>query len=537
VARRSPPRTGSTAQSEGAQSAGDRLEAYRAKRDFNRTAEPAGDVLEATGLDGEPRFVIQKHAARRLHYDVRFEAEGVLISWAVPKGPSLDPSVKRLAVHVEDHPLDYASFEGTIGAGEYGAGAVIVWDEGTYRNLTEKNGHPLSVVDAVAAGHLSVSLDGTKLHGGWSLTRTGAQGDRESWIMVKRNDDQASRSRDIAVEAPDSAISGRSIEAVRGDEGGRQWHAGQATWHPPMLAQPARVPEDLRAVEGPGWVYQRKLDGLRCLAVRNGRQVELWSRNHQPFTDRFPAIAAALAALPPDNFTVDGELVAFDGERTSFALLQQPNSPARPRLLVFDLLHLLGRDTTGLPFSDRHRLLAQAMDGVADEVRLVDVVEGDPRGLLDSACRDGWEGLIAKRSDSGYRSGRSPDWRKLKCTTRQDLVVGGWTEPSGQRVGLGALLVGYYDEEGQLRYSGRVGSGFDDKELAVLRKALAGLAVDQSPFVDPERIKGSHWVRPELVVNVVFSEWTPEGRLRHPRFDGLRTGANPRDIGRQPAGG
>jgi bifunctional non-homologous end joining protein LigD len=523
---------------EGERAGGDRLQAYRAKRNFDRTAEPSGTVEAAPAADA-PRFVIQKHAARALHYDLRFEAAGVLISWAVPKGPSFDPSVKRLAVHVEDHPLDYASFEGSIGSGEYGAGAVIVWDEGTYRNLTERNGHPVSVVDAVAAGHLSVWLDGAKLHGGWSLTRTSPAGDKEAWILVKRADDLASRSVDVTTEAPNSVLTGRSLEEVRGDVDSPQWHAGQATWRPPMLAQPLRVPQDLRVVAPPGWIYQRKLDGLRCVAVRNGSQVELWSRNHLSFTARFPAIVAALAALPADNFTIDGELVAFDGSRTSFARLQQPRSqqgeaPARPEFHAFDLLHLLGNDTTGLPLSDRRRLLTQVLDGVAGDICVVEAVDGDPHALLDAACQAGWEGLIAKRAESVYRSGRSPDWRKLKCTSSQLLVVGGWTDQSGQRSGLGALLVGYYDEENQLQYAGRVGSGFDDRELADLLRTLAVLSAEKSPFAQAVRVKGSHWVRPELVVEVTFSEWTPDGRLRHPRFEKVQPDADPREVRRQP---
>ncbi len=513
--------------------AAERLQTYRARRNFDRTLEPSGAGPPAPPAH-DPRFVVQKHAARRLHYDLRFEADGVLISWAVPKGPSLNPAVKRLAVHVEDHPLDYASFEGAIGSGQYGAGAVIVWDEGTYRNLTESNGHPVSVVDAVAAGHLSVWLDGTKLHGGWALTRTSPAGEKEAWILVKRTDDQASREVDLTTEAPDSVLTGRSLEEVRGDVGDRQGPAGRATWRPPMLAQPLRGPQDLRVVSTPGWIYQRKLDGLRCLAVRNGRQVELWSRNHLSFTERFPAIAAALAALPADNFTIDGELVAFDGPRTSFARLQQPHSPARPELHAFDLLHLLGRDTTGLPLSDRRRLLAQLLEPVADEVRLVEAVDGDPRSLLDAACQAGWEGLIAKKAESVYRGGRSPDWRKLKCTTSASLVVGGWTDRSGQRTGLGALLVGFYDDAGQLHYAGRVGSGFDERELAELQRTLAGLSTEKSPFVEAGRVKGSHWARPDLVVEVTFTEWTPDGRLRHPRFERVAADTDPGEVRREP---
>jgi bifunctional non-homologous end joining protein LigD len=522
----------------------DRLAAYRDKRHFDRTAEPSGEAprRDATrqeqrggggGGEGQARFVIQKHAARRLHYDVRFEADGVLISWAVPKGPSLNPSVKRLAVHVEDHPLDYASFEGTIPSREYGAGAVIVWDEGTYRNMTEKSGQPVSVTDAVAAGHLSVGLEGTKLRGGWSLTRTGSAQDHESWIMVKRNDEYADRTRDVTTDEPDSAVSGRSLEDVKTDGGSRQWHRGQATWQAPMLAQAARIPEDLRVITQPGWIYERKLDGLRCIAVRNGDQVELWSRNHLPFTARFSGIAATLATLPADNFTIDGELVAFDGERTSFASLQRPQSTAPPQFHSFDLMHLLGQDTTGLPLSDRRRLLAQALEGAGESVQLVAALDGDAEALLETACRAGWEGLIAKRADSTYRAGRSPDWRKVKCTAGQELVVGGWTDPSGRRVGLGALLVGYYDDEGHLRYAGRVGTGFDDRELADLRGVLAGLATDESPFFEPISVKGAHWARPEMVVAVGFSEWTPDGRLRHPRFEEVRTDKAPIEVRRE----
>ncbi len=516
--------------------AADRLREYRAKRDFARTAEPEGQAETAVADRESPRFVVQKHAARRLHYDLRFEAEGVLISWAVPKGPSTDPKVKRLAVHVEDHPLDYASFEGTIASGEYGAGAVIVWDEGTYRNVTEKNGRPVSVVDAVAAGHLSVWLEGRKLRGGWSLTRTGSAGDRESWILVKHNDEYADRSHDITADAPDSIVTGRSIDQVRGDAHSAQWRPDRATWQPPMLAQPVREPQDFRQLEGPGWLYERKLDGLRCIAVRNDDQVELWSRNHQPFTARFPAVVAALAALPVGNFTIDGELVAFDGKRTSFARLQQPRPATPPELHVFDLLHLLGRDTTGLPLTDRQRLLAQALEGVGASVHVVQSVEGsNPKELLAAACQEEWEGLVAKRAESTYRAGRSPDWRKLKCSASQDLVVGGWTDPSGRRPGLGALLVGYYDDQEALHYAGRVGTGFDDRELADLQATLAGLATDSSPFVDAEPVKGSHWARPELVVAVAFTEWTPDGRLRHPIFEGVRTDRDPAEIRRESA--
>jgi bifunctional non-homologous end joining protein LigD len=307
----------------------------------------------------------------------------------------------------------------------------------------------------------------------------------------------------------------------------------QAAWRAPMLAQPLRMPEEKRLVNQPGWLFERKLDGLRCVAVRNGQEVELWSRNHLPFTARFPEITAALAGLPVDNFTIDGELVAFDGNRTSFALLQRPQPGSRPQFHVFDLLHLLGHDTTVLPLFDRKRLLAQALESAGEGIYVVTAVEGDPQVLLEQACAAGWEGIIGKRQDRPYLSGRSPDWRKLKCSISQDLVVGGWSDPGGSRIGLGALLVGYFDEEGELHYAGKVGTGFDDKELAGLRRVLNELRTDRSPFVELVNVKGAHWVRPHLVIAVDFTEWTNVGRLRHPRFGGVRPDKAPTDVRRE----
>jgi bifunctional non-homologous end joining protein LigD len=477
----------------------DRLERYRAKRTFDQTPEPSGAEAgdEGPGL----RFVVQKHDARRLHYDFRLEAAGVLISWAVPKGPSYDPKTKRLAVHVEDHPLDYRGFEGVIPGAQYGSGTVIVWDEGTYRNLTQRQGRPVDIVAAVEQGHVSVWLDGTKLRGGWSLTRTGGNGAKESWIMVKRADERADPELDIETAEPDSVRTGRSLadlaaapEAEAEPEAEKQWTRERATWRPPMLAQLVKPAEHLRNAGG-GWRYERKLDGLRCVAVRNGDQVELWSRNHLSFNGRFPS--------------------------------------DHPVFCAFDLLSLLGQDTTGLPLTDRQALLAQALEGAGPVLTAVQEVEGDPADLLARACADGWEGLIAKRVDAVYKSGRSPDWRKLKCSASQELVIGGWTDPTGTRVGFGALLVGYYDGAGALHYAGKVGTGFDDKLLRELSGQLAPRARPDAPFVDAVKVKGVHWVEPELVGAVSFSEWTTDGRLRHPSFQGLRPDKAAREVRRE----
>ncbi len=505
----------------------DRLGRYRAKRDFERTPEPAGEGADTLGA-GTPasRFVVQKHDARRLHYDFRLEADGVLVSWAVPKGPSLDPAVKRLAVHVEDHPLDYRDFEGVIPGAQYGSGTVIVWDEGTYRNLTARSGTPVAITDAVAAGHLSVWLDGAKLRGGWSLTRTGDQ----QWILVKRSDDLADAGREVTVDAPQSVKSGRSLEQVGADRDADEWTAERATWVPPMLASLTKAADP--ALTSARWRFERKLDGLRCVAVRNGDEVSLWSRNHLSFNRRFPELASAIGRLPVDNVTIDGEIVAYDGERTSFALLQRGEPGTRPVFCAFDLLHLLGRDTTGLPLADRLALLSQTLDGAPENLVGVAAEEGHPEPLLQRACAGGWEGVVAKRLDAPYRSGRSGAWRKLKCSASQELVVGGWTDPTGTRTGFGALLVGYHDEEG-FRYAGKVGTGFDQATLRDLAARLQRIGRADSPFSDRVRVKGAHWVEPRLVVAVAFTEWTGDGRLRHPAFQGLRTDKSAASVRRE----
>jgi len=269
------------------------------------------------------------------------------------------------------------------------------------------------------------------------------------------------------------------------------------------------------------WIVERKLDGLRCAAVRDGDNVELWSRNHLPFTQRFPGLVAALAAVPADRFVADGEIVAFEGERSSFGLLGRPGPSTTISLVAFDLTHLLGSDISQLPLQDRRRLLGMTLDGAGAAVTVSGELDGEVEVLLADACARGWEGLVAKQRFSPYLPGRSRAWRKLKCVASQELVIGGWTEPHGSRVGLGALLVGFHDESG-LRYAGRVGTGFDDATLRDLRARLAAMEMPGSPFVDLAALRGVHWVRPELVAAVGFGEWTRDDKLRHPRFEGLR---------------
>lgn len=301
----------------------------------------------------------------------------------------------------------------------------------------------------------------------------------------------------------------------------------QAAFVPPMLARLVSEPP-----VGDGWVYERKLDGLRCIAVRAGDRVELWSRSKQSFTGRFGGIIAALAELPVDDVVLDGEIVALEGDRTSFALLQRPGSKAKPLLYAFDVLHLAGEDLTGRPLLERKQALTEVA-GKRGVIRRVDHVEGDPAALLAEACTAGWEGLIAKRADGPYRSGRSADWLKLKCSASQELVIGGWTEPRGARAHFGALLVGYYDSDGLLRYAGKVGTGFGAATLADLHRRMCAAPRDMSPFADRVREKGAHWTEPQLVANIAFTEWTDDGKLRHPRYEGLRPDKKAREVVRE----
>lgn len=517
---------------------GDRLQRYRDKRSFDTTPEPEGATApepEGSAL----RYVIQKHAARALHYDFRLEAGGVLISWAVPKGPSLDPGVKRLAVRVEDHPLEYRTFEGRIPDAQYGAGTVIVWDQGSYRPLTDG-----SVTDAVAAGHLSVWLDGAKLQGGWSLTRTGRGGaDREQWLLVKRADDHANPDTDVTAVAPASVATGRTLEDVDDSAppaapapGGGDDRT-EAAFVAPMLAIIGKPGDPARAREDGAWVYERKLDGLRGIGVLHGDAASLWSRNQLSFDRRFPGVVAALRALPVDDVVVDGEIVTFDGDRTSFAGLHRLTDTGRLAYVVFDLLHLLGRDLTHLPLSARRDLLAKLLADPPAPIALAEGLTGGEEELHRRACAEGWEGLIAKRLDASYQPGRSRDWVKLVCTASQELIIVGWTEPRRSRTGFGALLLAYHDADGRLRYAGKVGTGFDDRLLRELRARLEGLAVATSPLDERVPDANPHWVRPELVAAVTFKEWTPEGRLRHPSFQGLREDKDPSEVAREQGPG
>ena len=526
------------------------LETYRKKRDFSRTSEPSGPPPEkrmaprragatrgrtkrATTAAKAPMFVIQKHAARRLHYDFRLEMDGVLKSWAVPKGPSLDPNEKRLAVEVEDHPLDYADFEGTIPRGEYGAGNVIVWDRGVWAPAGDPH-------EGLAQGKLKITLAGEKLRGGFTLVRMGGRkGGDGSWLLMKEADAEARplAEGDALEERPESVITARTLDdmaagrdeaptkrAASGPDPARIEGARQGPL--PRTPEPQLATLVDRAPVGPGWVYELKYDGYRVLASIEGGEARFVTRNGKDWSRRFAALKDAVESLPLKSAILDGEVAVLrpDGT-TDFQALQnalREGSQAKLVYFVFDLLYLDGHDLRGARLGDRKAALAQLLAAAPAAIRYSDHLEGDGAEVHERACKLSLEGVIAKRIGGKYHAGRTHDWLKLKCELRQELVIGGYTDPSGSRAGFGALLVGVHDSKGQLTFSGKIGTGFTAMTLRDLHEKLQSLDAPRSPFVSPPRMRGVHWVQPKLVAEVQFTGWTEDGRLRHPSFQGLR---------------
>lgn len=523
------------------------LDLYRAKRDFSRTREPAGKARPGAARGQGGAFVVHKHAARRLHYDLRLEHDGVLWSWAVTRGPSLDPGEKRLAVHVEDHPLDYRDFEGTIPEGNYGAGAVIVWDDGRW--LPE--GDPAK---GLAKGHLSFTLEGHKLKGGWHLVRLKPRGReaRDNWLLIKAQDAAARDDGDILEAEPASVKSGLTVEAVAagkvasagkgkgraGQRGAGKAGAGKPT---PGHALPDFVAPCLAMLrpapgEGAGWLHEVKFDGYRVEARIDHGQVRLLTRTGLDWTARFGrSLPRALAALPCDTALLDGEIVVMnDAGISSFAALQQALSAGRDDgfvYLAFDLLHLDGRDLRPDPLLARKQrlddLLAHADGG---SLRYSEHFAEPGRIMLKHACRLGLEGVISKRADAAYRSGRGGDWVKSKCTLSQEFVIAGYVPSKVAGRGLSSLLVGYY-AAGELKPAGRVGTGFDRRSMADLRARLDRLRAPGSAFAGAAaREKGIVWVKPELTAEVEFRSWTADKLLRQASFKGLREDKPAREV-------
>jgi len=535
------------------------LSEYRAKRDFARTAEPAGRSPRAARTRAL-QFVIQKHAASHLHYDLRLELDGVMKSWAVPKGPSLDPTQRRLAVQVEDHPIEYNTFEGTIPAGEYGGGTVMLWDRGTYE---PDDGDADSLRRGLERGDLKFTLHGERLEGSFALVRMRGRGEsKPQWLMIKHRDDDAVADWDIN-EHDTSIATGRTMDEIA--TGTRTWTRKHGDSMTAKVAKPKKktsksFPKSIVPMmasigteipSGDQWTFEPKYDGIRVLAFAAGDSVRLITRNGNDKAGQFPEVAAGVLALARRRkrpFVLDGEIVAFNGDTPArFQALQNRmhvkdashisgHAESTPSSLVaFDLLVDDDDVLTGEPWTVRRRRLERLIGTKPPRgVRLGDTGPGNGTELLARARRDDWEGIIAKRTDAPYKPGiRSRDWLKLKVEFRQEFVVGGFTEPRNTREHLGALLLGYYDGD-DLVYVGHTGGGFNRETLAAMAHRLERLERKSSPFSEPVRTnEKAHWVRPEVVVEVKFNEWTDDGRLRQPIFVGVRDDKAARDVGRE----
>ena len=505
------------------------LEAYRAKRDFTRTPEPAGKRERRAGA--RLRFVVQMHHASRLHWDFRLEAGGMMPSWAVPKGPTLVAGERRLAMHVEDHPLSYRDFEGTIPKGQYGAGSVIVWDRGTYE-LAEGT----DPKKEIAKGKIKFVMHGEKLKGLFTLVRIKPRENEsgDPWLLFKDKDAYAKPSWAIGRHSR-SVVSGKSVDEIGRDPKSRTWQsrptARQAAM-PRSTVKRERVPVLKsvmlatlvgKAFDDDDWLFEIKWDGYRavCTVDADGK-LSLTSRNGLDLLKRFPqmdGLADAFASIPIE---VDGEICYLDKSgRSSFQQLQEAAKTRVPLVYVaFDLIYADGRDLRHEPLERRKALL----ESLIKDERLVlysKHIAGKGKAFFEQARKKGLEGIVAKRRDSPYQERRSRDWLKIKAHLEQELVIGGWTDPQGTRIGFGSLLLGAY-ERGTFVYAGNVGTGFNERVLRELHAALAKLARKTSPFAKGEVLRGAHYVEPKLVAQVRFAEWTRDGLVRQAAFLGMR---------------
>jgi bifunctional non-homologous end joining protein LigD len=543
------------------------LTEYKQKRRFSKTSEPAPKAGKRTGW----RYVIQKHDASRLHYDFRLELDHVLKSWAVPKGPCLDPSVKRLAVEVEDHPVGYGTFEGIIPEGEYGGGTVLLWDTGRW----EPVGDPHT---GLRTGRLKFNLYGQKLHGAWALIRTRASSDTDSrqWLLIKERDDSARRvsDGDILEELPLSVATGRELESIAKAEGSVRSSGkavdSSAKRHSKRKSPIAKSAKSAKAVakksrttiktesaiagaiqrqmpdqidvqlatltekppDGDEWLHEIKFDGYRMVCRIDGDAVKLISRNHQEWTGRLNQMIPSIRKLAAHQAILDGEVVAVQPDGTTdFQSLQNAFRDDRVdglKYYVFDLLYLDGRSLVEVPLEERKQLLRTLLNdsGPNETVLLSDHVIGAGEDFQQHACRLHLEGMISKRRDQPYRAGRGYGWLKTKCVHKDEFVIGGYTEPQGARKGFGAVLIGFHDDKGDLRYAGKVGTGFDEYALKELSDRFQKLEQQKSPFVDIKKrtgdIRAAHWMKPSLVGQFNYGNRTRDGRLRHASFQGLR---------------
>ena len=502
-----------------------KLDVYRAKRDFRVTSEPAPETSPRRHAAKAAPFVVHKHHARRLHYDLRLEMGGLLASWAVPKGPSYDPGQKRLAMETEDHPLAYGEFEGRIQDGEYGAGDSIIWDRGTW-----DTDPPGQAFEQKRKGHIVAHLHGEKLRGRWHLVRTRPSGGKPAWLLFKAKDEEADPAYDVVAERPESVASGR--RTTRGPVSAKTLRAPHPTpidlllrvW-PPMLATLATADEvhddDLLEV---------KYDGFRALAGLSGGKLSLQSRNGLDLAGRFPSVGTALARVVVGEAVLDGEIVAGRGGGSRFQALQ--GTPADVGYAVFDLLWLDGEDLRQRPLEERRELLESLLADAPETIEVAEEVEGPIAKALARARQRRWEGVLAKRRGSTYRGGRSRDWLKVKVAAGQEFAIVGYTPIKTGTQAVGALLVAVR-QGSHFVYAGKVGTGYTNAVRRDLTRRLEQSRVDTPPVTGAPRVRGAIWVKPRLVAEISFTEWTSDGKLRHPSFKGLRDDKAPEECVRE----
>lgn len=526
----------------------DALSAYNAKRDFARTREPKGKVAKTGGNS----FVVQKHAATRLHWDFRLEMDGVLKSWAVTKGPSIDPADKRLAVRTEDHPLDYGTFEGSIPKGEYGGGTVMLWDNGTWEPIPGKS------ADDIKDGHLHFILHGRRMKGEWLLVRMKGRPKekRENWLLRKIDDKEAGSGDALVERELTSVLTERSMAQIEADKGGEQSLAGakgkafaakmqaaqkhDAKVAPKRKTRTAALPSFVKpqlatlvdaVPTGNDWLHEIKYDGYRALIAVSGEKVRLYTRNGLDWTGKFASLVASIAALDLPPCLIDGEVVALDGNgNPDFSTLQnalkrghgQEDADHPLHLFAFDLLSLDGQDLKSLTTIERKERLEALLADAESPIHVSDHVLGVGERLLRSLCDAGQEGIISKRADAPYRSSRTRNWVKVKCTRRQEFVIIGWSKSKAKGRPFASLLLAQHEGK-TLVFKGKVGTGFDSATMDDLAKAMEPLATDETAVEVPRvEARGATWIKPKLVAEVAFAEFTGDGRVRHGSFLGLR---------------